>query len=41
MYSPWGRKSESAKKRVPGRILKNGSAQWIPESPEKVHPEGT
>ena len=29
------------KKRVPGRILNNGLAQWIPESLEKVHPVHT
>ena len=30
-----------SKKRVPGRILKNGMAQWIPESLENVHPVDT
>ena len=30
-----------SKKRVHGRILKNGFAQLIPESLENIHPEGT
>ena len=42
IYSPMGTKILiCSKKRVHGRILKNGFAQLIPESLENIHPEGT
>ena len=37
----WTKIEIKSKKRVPGRILKNGLAQSIPETLENVNTEGT